>query len=303
MKQIKIALFILLISIIIFLIPVVSAHYEPSSPYGIEVTYKAYGFECYLAAGADKIQAERICTRDQLEVDRVRNFDGYDIVIKREYGDVLYNINRRAAENKDKSVCTEINENFKEFSNLRLIGSYEGKTIVERFLEDCYSYVDRASYIYAIPNNIKSLNNRIFSITSVLGIIYLFAILSIYGIRKAKLLYTLGIQIIISFFIIVIGFIANFGLSGAVISPVYNLLFYSSVNLIRIIITGIITSISTFLLIRLFLRWIFKELDLDKRKGISLFYTLVFNPFFFPIGILIGIMNLVYVKRITNKKQ
>lgn len=150
---------------------------------------------------------------------------------------------------------------------------------------------------------IKKFDFLLFFITSVFAFIYLGYVLASKNVKTLKA-YGLSFlfQIVISVVIGLIGGLSHFATDGPIIAPFYDFAFFKQEYFWSIIIPAIITIILTFYLLRALLLFFKKDLPWKKRRTISFFYTLIFNPFFFPIGPLIGLMNLIYAQRTSQQE-
>ncbi len=184
--------------------------------------------------------------------------------------------------------------------------SYESS--ITNSIKQCYSSVDNFNNSIIIPPSfIKSFDSSIFWIASFFGLIYLFFILKFKNVRGWKI-WTLPpvFQIVISFITLIIlplaGFFINAVFGRMLVPPFYDFLFFNPNYYSAILILGFIASLVSYILILLLLLSFKEKVTLKDKMSIALFYTLVFNPFFFPVGIIIGLMHLIYVKKTSNQK-
>jgi hypothetical protein len=276
-------IFLIILAGFVFPSTFVSAHLSSSDPYGIQLQYNTnkYNYEyceqLFLGNSYSKQQIEKFKSICRNEVD----------------------IKARAQETKDKTVCNELAVEIKawrELINSEYKDAY-GEERMRNEIENCYAQVAQVSFLDPTPS-VRVFDLALFYITSGLSLIYLFAMLWLKSIRGLKLfILPIVSQVLISAITGFIAAILHIGLKGPIIAPLHDFLFFQQQYFISIIITGVVVALLSFLLIRLLLRTLKDGLEWRQRRTIAIFYALVFNPFFFPIGLLIGFMNVVYTKK------
>jgi len=227
--------------------------------------------------------------------------------------------NLQAVKSGDRSLCNNIRNKYdaqfnsgSDWQNLAAgepsnsYGeSYESS--ITNSIDRCYFSVDNYNNSFVAPNSfIKLFDSSIFWIASFFGLIYLFFILKFKNIRGWKIwILPLVFQIAISFVAILFAF--AFAISGGVIDgspvpPFYDFLFFKPSFYSTILILGFLTFLVSYVSIFLLLLSFKRDVILRERGVIALFYTFVFNPFFFPVGLIIGFMHLLYAKKTFNQK-
>ena len=289
-KHTNIKILLLIISTIVVPNAFVYAHLETHSPYGY-----------------DPYRTELNCSF----YNNYQNIDVTELARKREC-EISSEIGQKAVENKDKNICNQISDAYnKEFNNGKTYpfgSALSGGTSqalqenIEGAITNCYRRVGATSVIKPTPL-VEKFDRAIFFVTSLTALIYLFLILWLRNIRGRKLWgMSLLFQVLMFIFVGAVGFVANIGFDrGPVIASLHDLLFFQQTYLQSIIITGVVTSILTFILALLLLLFFRKDFSLSERTRLALFYTLVFNPFFFPAGQVVGLIHLIYTRSIAQK--
>jgi len=205
-----------------------------------------------------------------------------------------------AEEAHSKEVCSrlkgELANRFQNGKTWPFDFSLEGK--IDEAIKMCSGSVSAAASLVHPSSGVKKFDQNLIYVTSFLGLVYLLLALILKNVRNWKTwILPIIFQIVISFAMVFIGAISQIPLEGPPVPALHNFLVFQQRYLLRIIVTGVITSLATLVMISLFLLSYRQELSAQDRKKIALFYTLVFNPFFFPVGIIFGLMNLIFLKR------
>lgn len=283
---------------VILQITTVSAHIPSYDPYGIQVQQShyfrgdRYAFFCITIN--DLAWREKLCEGGE---------DLESITMKRDVANGVFAVIEKAAKNNNKEVCNELKTDFSEFTQIKMKGSYDGKTLLQVFEDDCRQNIRSVAIVYQTPKFVRTFDLFIIFLSSILAYIYLAFSLRSKNVSSSKAYGILLIfQIIISFIAVFVGVIIQLGTDGPPVPPMHDFMFFKQQYWLSLVITGFAVTILSFALTRLVLLLFKKETNPRDRRSLAIFYTLVFNPFFFPIGPIIGFMNLLYVKRIANKK-
>lgn len=175
---------------------------------------------------------------------------------------------------------------------------------IEKAINLCSNLSVVTSLIYP-PPVVKKFDQNLIYLTSFLGLIYLWLVIYLKKVRFGGEAFLLPIisQIIISFIVVYVGAIFQLGSTGPAVPALHDFLFFQQRYFLRIIIIGLVTSSATVAGLSLFFSYFRQELSQNDRKTTFLVYNLVFNPVFFPVGIIFGVMNLIFLKRTKPPSQ
>jgi len=175
------------------------------------------------------------------------------------------------------------------------------KTLLQVYEDECRFMIKFTGLVYKTPKSIKTFDSFVIFLSSALSYIYLALILRLKNISSLKARGLLLVfQIIISSASVFVGAIIQLGTEGPPIPPVHDFLFFQPRAVPELFIVGGVVTLLCFTLIRLGLLFFKKETTPTERRSISIFYTLVFNPFFFPVGYILGLINLIHAHKTSR---
>src|SRR3989344_8988749 len=224
---------------------------------------------------------------------------------------------REAVERNDRNICkkveTELNTEFDNGKKWPVASSlisydsdafsFEGRS--QAFTTLCYGELDRRS-ILVVPDFVPIFDFVIFFITSSGALIYFILLFRIRGVRGLRMwLLPILFQIMVSFASFFAGVISTLLVAGKSsdgppIPPLHDFLFFQQAYYTDILISAVATVALTFFLAILFLLLYKNHFRASEKFKIALFYTLVANPFFFPIGPIFGLINLIHANKTSG---